>query len=122
MAPAPVRELAKVGWSKEGVQSYLYENTRIPVAVQEKLKNSSFAQEMPVYWAKEWPSKEPLPITYGPKGFVIVVAGGALNRSAWLPIGGGGGKVPTSIAIKLPQNWDRLIKEAEEDLGPVPAF
>jgi len=116
-----VQTLAKQGWTKDKLQSYLYENATIPVATQEKLKDS-FASEMPPPWAKEWPGKEPLPIAYGPKGFLIVVSGGTLNRSAWLPISGGGGKVPTSVQIGLPKNWDSLLKKAEEDLGPIPAF
>ena len=56
----------------------------------------------------------------GWKAEVIVVAGGAQSgHMMWMQVGPGPDKL-VSTKIELPRNWDKLLKQAEEDLGPIP--
>jgi hypothetical protein len=112
------RALAKVGWTKEKIQSYLYENVRIPMSILEKLKDTTQWNRLPPFWVKEWPSKTPIPIIDRPEGFLIIVAGGELGRNAWLPCGGRS-RVAQTVEIERPKNWDKLITQSEIDLGPI---
>ena len=61
-----------------------------------------------------------LPITRVPENIVIVVAGGAQSEIGfWIQAS----CCPTgaeSSEIKLPANWNGLLKEAEKELGPLP--
>ena len=62
----------------------------------------------------------PMPIAVAPKNMMIVVAGGKqAGHSYWLPVHGGTFG-PASRQMKLPENWEELLREAEEDLGPLP--
>lgn len=54
---------------------------------------------------------------------MIVVAGGDQSgHGYWMQAGYSGDFKPASKEIKLPANWDDLLKQAEEDLGPPPAM
>ena len=60
-------------------------------------------------------------ITNNPKQINIICTGGEQSGMAvWLPSGMGNDIV--SKAVALPKNWDALIKQAEKDLGPLPAW
>ncbi len=60
-------------------------------------------------------------ITNNPKQINIVCTGGEQSGMAvWLPNGMGNDIVSKPVA--LPKNWDQLIKQAEKDLGPLPAW
>jgi hypothetical protein len=60
-------------------------------------------------------------ISNNPKQINIVCTGGEQSGMAvWLPAGMGNDIVSKPIA--LPKNWDQLIKQAEKDLGPLPAW
>jgi [acyl-carrier-protein] S-malonyltransferase len=49
----------------------------------------------------------------------IVIAGPAgFGHPYWLRVGQRGGA--TTARIILPNNWEKLIRDAEEDLGPIP--
>ena len=59
-----------------------------------------------------------MPILTNPKGIKIVVAGGLQSgHMMWLQVGCCPEQI-TSAEIKLPANWDELLKKAEDDLGP----
>ncbi len=90
--------LSALGWTKEKVLAYLWERSAEIKPSPEK------------YWAKE------------PGNLILVVAGGAQGmHSYWMGMGCCAG-VPTSAEIELPANWDALLAQAEEDIGPLPAY
>jgi hypothetical protein len=109
-----VQGLASLGWSKERVKAYLWENSKVPYEV---IKSDSvvFAtgQEILKSYVKEG---EAWPLASEPKNIMIVVAGGEQSGHGYWLRYGPGPKTPISAEIQLPKNWATLLKEAEEDL------
>ena len=109
------RDLSDLGWSKEDVKTYLWENSKIP--------KSEWLERHVEYWVEQNPELEkyveyPIPLSARPETTMIVVAGGEQSgHHRYLKCG-----TPVTIEIELPANWEGLLKEAEEDLGPPPAF
>jgi hypothetical protein len=113
---------SNLGWSKEKIRTYLWENAKLPESewLKEKLygKTGWVRRGLPV---KDY-VKYPMPITVGPKNFMIVVAGGEQSgHSYWIQVHGGTFG-PATKEIKIPKNWGKLLQKAEEDLGPPSAF
>jgi hypothetical protein len=70
---------------------------------------------------EEFPEGEPVPLARSPKGIMIAVGGGEQSGHAfWMQPGNA--YLATSQKIRVPRNWDALLKAAEEDLGPLPAI
>lgn len=110
------RELSKLGWSKDKVKAFLWEHTKIPdskrlrTCVEQALRVGDLPKEY---------IQDPMPIARSLENIKIVVAGGAAStHSYWLRVGQRGQRVAREI--KLPADWDKLIKESIEDLGPIP--
>ena len=120
IARGTAQGLAKFGWSKEKVQAFLWENTKLPWSV---IKNASLPYKIGIRIEanKAYLSmNEPWPITSKPENLMIVVAGGAQSgHGYWMQIGTS--YKPTCKEIKLPPNWEELLKRAEKDLGSIPA-
>jgi len=122
MGRAAAQGFSNLGWSKEKVQTYLWENARLPESewLKEKLlgKTGWVRRELPV---RDY-VKYPMPIAVGPKNFMVVVAGGEQSgHSYWIQVHGGTFG-PATKEIKIPKNLGKLLQKAEEDLGPPPAF
>ena len=62
---------------------------------------------------------DPFPITSKAKNIMIVIAGGQHPTHAYWMQAAQGPKT-VSVKVKLPANWQQLLKEAEEELGPPP--
>jgi hypothetical protein len=106
---------AALGWSKDSIKAYLWENSKIPYEV---IKSDSvvFAtgQEILRSYAREGAA---WPLASEPKNIMIVIAGGEqAGHCYWLRYGPGP-KNPVSAEIQLPTNWAKLMKNAEGDLG-----
>jgi hypothetical protein len=109
--------LGDLGWTKQKVKRFLWDHSKVPLS------------DLGNYWHKEREERfrtlgykitDPLPITNKPENFMIVVAGGEQSgHGYWMPVAVGINA--TSAQIKLPAKWDDLIKQAEKDLGPIPA-
>lgn len=110
MARGAAQGLSKSDWSKEKVKTYLWENSKIPVA--------KLGPAISAWWVPgKRIARDPMPITMSPKGIKIVVAGGLQSgHMVWLQVGCCPQKL-TSALIQLPPNWDELLKQAEDDLG-----
>jgi hypothetical protein len=113
MAGGTALGLSKMGWSKEKIREYLWQNSKVPAY--------RIGPHISAWWI---PNKhilqDPMPISMEPKGIKIVVAGGAQSgHMMWLQVGCCPESV-TSAPIILPAHWNELLKKAEEDLGPVP--
>ncbi len=109
---------SKLGWSKEKVKELLWENTKFPETewLRETLQKWGDTKNLAV---KDY-VQYPMPIAVAPKNIMIVVAGGKQSgHSYWLQVHGGTFG-PATREIKLPHNWEELLKKAEEDLGPFP--
>ncbi len=119
MARGTARWIADLGWTKENVQQFLWENSHIPWddmlknlgAVVTKIGDMAMGRHVKV--------GQPWPITSKPENIIIVVAGGAQSgHGYWMQLAQ---SAPTSAEITLPKNWDSLLKQAEIDLGPIPS-
>ena len=113
-----VKELSQLGWSKEKVQQYLWEKSKIPDTpqlrweIQNRVKTGETPKELEQY---------PFPITRKPSGIYIVVAGGEQSGHSYWMQAGHGGYVAKTTGVKLPAAWEDLLKKAEDDLGPAPS-
>ena len=109
-----------LGWSKKELQTYLWENSKLPWSLiewaQTDFRTQNDLDDNPVLV-----ENEPWPITSKPENFTIVVAGGEQSghgywmRTAWPS------KALVSRELQLPANWDELIEQAEAALGPIAA-
>ena len=118
MITGPVaNQLADLGWTREKIQKFLWENTKIPLS---EIREKGFDRWIKFHH-REDTLQDPWPITSKPENLMIVVAGGRhpthafWMQSAMAPI-------VTCKEIEIPKDWDDLIREAEEDLGPMPAY
>lgn len=112
-----VKDLSRFGWSKDKVKAFLWEKSSIPQShvLEAVLKSSVEHQALPPDAIRY-----PMPITANPENIIVAVAGGEQSgHNYWMQVGVAGPQ-PTSAEIKLPANWDELIKKAEADLGPLP--
>ena len=102
------------GYSKMDIKRFLWENSKVPWA-----EVLTTAQDK---WAIKagYTAGEAIPLTARPEQMTLVVAGGDQSgHSYWMQVGRGGNTV-VSREIKLPKNWDALLKQAQTDLGPIP--
>jgi hypothetical protein len=111
------QRLSHLGWSKEKVKSFLWENSKVPESkllrrwIERMLSEGSVPKEYATF---------PIPIAMSPSNIMIVVTGGRQSGHAhWMAPSLTVKKVMTK-EIKLPANWRELLKKADIDLGPRP--
>ena len=110
-------QLANLGWTKDKIKGFLWENSRIPVSKLERTGMLFFLKERgfdPLALPDPWP------ITRAPRNIVIVVAGGRHPTQAYWMQGAQGPKM-VSARVHLPAGWEELLKEADAEMGPAPA-
>ena len=108
MACGTAQGLSKLGWSKDKVKTFLWENSKVPFS---KIGSNVYPL------ARDNIKQDPMPISVNPRGIKIVVAGGLQSQHAmWLQVGCCPERL-TSAEIKLPSNWDDLLNRSEEDMG-----
>jgi len=119
MARGTAAGFSAQGWSKEKIKEFLWENSKIPWDDNLKYRGLEDARmrirglEGRIVEGKPWP------ITSKPRNIMIAVTGGAQSgHGYWMQLGQA---APTKAKITLPKNWDALLKQAEKDLGPIPA-
>ncbi|MBI2906910.1 MAG: hypothetical protein HYX92_04575 [Chloroflexi bacterium] len=111
------KDLAAMGWSKQKVKNFLWENSKVPDTADLRgvLSAATKSMALPAEAAQI-----PMPITAKPENIMIAIAGGEQSgHNYWMQIGVAG-RQPTSAGMELPKNWDDLIAQAREDLGPIP--
>ncbi len=109
--------IADLGYSKLDVKDFLWENSKIPWPLLEATGRVSSVR---AYGIKEG---EGTPVMLTPQELLLVVAGGAQSGHGYWMMPGMGSTDIVSREIKLPAKakWDALLKEAEKNLGPIPA-
>jgi hypothetical protein len=111
-------QLAELGWTREKIREFLWENSKIPVADLKKQAMLLYMQDNGID-IRNIP--DPWPITSNPKNITVLVAGGRHPTHAYWMQAAQGPKL-INAKIKLPASWNELLKEAEKDLGPIPAM
>jgi len=123
MLPSGAADMcAEIGWSKLDLQKFVWENAKTPWSiVKMQCKPVDLEELITDGLDFGFVEGEPWPIAVTPDRIPIVVTGGAQGGHChWL----GKAQGPSSLVsyeIKLPTNWDELLKQAETDLGPLPA-
>lgn len=122
MSRTIANQLNDLGWTKEKIKQFLWENSQLPWSEIEKVYTASRREEYlqnPDYSLAEG---KPWPITLKPENIVIVVAGGAHPTHAyWLQASQGPKLVNVEIKLPPKEKWEELLKQAEKDLGPLPS-
>jgi len=105
---------ANAGFTKSMIKEYLWENSKLS---PEKVKQYGFENHIAEL---QLDPSLPLHVSQNPYSLTIAVAGGAPSGHAYfLP---NQGYTPVTKEIKLPDNsnWEKLLHQAEQDLGPLP--
>jgi len=107
--------MAGLGWTKRSMREFLWRHSRIPA---EHLRRAGGYAGIEIDASKvtrDSATLDPWPITASPDNFVLVVAGGGHpTNSYWLQ-----GYSPGVVGreIRVPAEFERLLAEAERDLG-----
>jgi len=118
MARGTAAGFAALGWSKEKIKQFLWENSKIPWDDNLKYRGLKDARMRIKSLEGRIVEGQPWPITSKPGNIMIAVTGGAQSgHGYWMQLGQA---APTKAKITLPENWDALLKQAEKDLGPIP--
>ena len=115
MARGTAQGLARLGWSKEQVKEYLWQNSMVPA--------TKLGPRFDAWWfPEESVMRDPMPVCLEPRGIEIVIAGGEQSgHMMWLQAGCCPECV-TSAEVRLPVRWDELVRRAAQDLTiPEPA-
>jgi hypothetical protein len=110
------RNMAKIGWTKQKIRARLAE---LLFVTSEEIRDRTDIQ-MAAADAKVDMTKLPtrIPLMTDPRNIHFVCAGGDHPSLAmWLA----GVMLLGNVEVHLPQKWEMLLKQAEEDLGPIPS-
>jgi hypothetical protein len=109
--------MARIGWTKEKIRTHLAE---LLFVTPEEIKDRTDIQRAAAV-AKVDMSKLParIPLMMDPQNIHFICAGGDHPSLAmWLA----GVTLLGNVEIQLPKNWESLLAQAEEDLGPISAI
>lgn len=112
-----VQGLTALGWSKQAVKTFLWENSILPWSV---IKKAMSSKDIESYSQMTGLKKNaPWPIGSRPENIMLVVAGGEQSGHCYWMQGAWPALQPVSVEMDLPANWNKLLKEAEEDYASV---
>ena len=107
--------MAEQGWDKAKLRQFLYENSRIPVEQLRRGGAISWFEIDSNPATRDSIQQDPWPVTSRPENITFVVAGGSHPTHAyWLQ---GTGPLVLGRVIRTPETFDRLLAEADRDLG-----
>lgn len=86
MGPEHARSIAKAGWSKKDVKTFLFEKARLPWGMV-RGRGKSLGPFFPD-WLNLQDDNEMVPIVNRPEDLIVIVAGGTGGKSMWLPTAG----------------------------------
>ena len=116
MIPGVVAQtMVGLGWTKRTMREFLWEHSRIRGEHLARAGGYAWIEIDASKVARESAALDPWPITASPDNFVLIVAGGGHpTNSYWLQ-----GYSPGVVGreIRVPEGFERLLAEAERDLG-----
>jgi hypothetical protein len=115
VSPVVARMMAELGWSKQSVREFLWNNSKIPMEQLRRAGAPAWIEidENPV--TRESIRLDPWPISSKPENVLFVVAGGSHPTHAqWLQ---GHSRLVTGRVVRVPETFERLLTEADRDLG-----
>jgi hypothetical protein len=122
-APNTARGFASAGYKKEDVRRAVWEQSALPWDFVRDNWGPANARK----WAIDnsngvYAEGKPWPVSFTPKSILMAIAGGeAADKAIWILGGGASGWTAVSKEIKLPERkqWDKLLAQAEQDMGPL---
>ena len=112
LTPFTASKLVTEGWNKESIRKFINENARIPFSkYKKKFIDTRRAADAPA-WVLATTDPEAMVPVPSIDQLIILVAGGVGEKNALVPLWSAG--KPISKEIKLPPNWDALLKKARE--------
>jgi hypothetical protein len=115
VSPVVAQMMAGLGWSKQSVREFLWQNSKIPMEQLRRAGAPAWIEidENPV--TRESIKLDPWPISSKPDNIVFVVAGGSHPTHAqWLQ---GHSRLVTGRVVRVPETFERLLADADRDLG-----
>jgi hypothetical protein len=107
--------MAEQGWTQAKLKQFLWENSKIPVEHLKRGGALSWFEIDSNPATRDSIRQDPWPVTRRPENIVFVVAGGSHPTHAyWLQ---GTGPQVLGRVIRTPETFDRLLAEADRDLG-----
>ncbi len=120
ISPIIAETIAKAGWSKADVKTFLFEHARMPAYVFERqlrdwnirgvwdLKDDVVNGRIPkVFYESDDPNRM-VPITWKAEDFMIAVGGDPMRNNAYVFAHNAFLGFPVGKKIELPENWDTL--------------
>ena len=113
--PVVAQMMAELGWTKQSIREFLWENSKIPMEQLKRAGGPAWIEidANPVTRASI--ELDPWPICVKPENIIFLVAGGSHPTHAhWLQA-----HSPAVIGrvIRVPESFDRLLADADRDLG-----
>jgi len=120
LSPCVAEGIAKGGYSKDKVRQYLYEHATFPARRFEQLRPGQGSLcgtvkqgKLPKQYCESTDPNRLVPIVWSPDDFMITVSGDPSRDNCLICAQNGFIGYPVSKNIKLPANWDELLKEAK---------
>jgi hypothetical protein len=106
-------ELKARGWTKEKIRKFVFENGRIPFArYKKRFIDTNKVQGLPEWVLKTTDPQAMIPVPFMDH-FLIVVSGGAGEKSMIVPVWSQSRKV-ISREVRLPSAWGELLAKSEK--------
>ncbi|MEJ2245726.1 MAG: hypothetical protein P8Y80_06545 [Acidobacteriota bacterium] len=108
--------MAGIGWTKDKIRKHLAELVFVtPEEIKDRTDIQRAAAEAKVDLSE---LADRIPLITDPRNINFICAGGDHPSLAmWLA----GVMIMGNVEIQLPRNWEALLIQAEQDLGPLPA-
>jgi hypothetical protein len=107
--------MAAQGWTKSKLRQFLWDNSKIPLEHLKRGGALSWFEIDSNPITRESVKQDPWPVSLKPDNIVFIVAGGSHPTHAyWLQ---GTGPQVLGRVIRVPETFDRLLAQADRDLG-----
>ena len=124
LSPLVASIIAEAGYSKSGIRQYIYDNAKIPAyQFDEQLaglwpgftvRKAVEQGKLPESFCETEDPARLLPILHAPEELLIVVSGSSTRNRNFIVGQAGDQGLAVSKEIKLPPNWEQLLKKAKE--------
>jgi hypothetical protein len=128
ISPTVAEHLAKYGYTKEAVKQYLWEHSFFPARrfnqicgyfhkVEDPLCELVKRGDLPTSYCESEDPERMVPLYPNPEALVIAVSGDPARDNAYFLTQNGWHGALTSQGIRLPADWETLLKQAKQRTG-----
>lgn len=115
LSPVAAKAMAGLGWTKDTVRRFLWENSRLPQNARQDNGINDWIEVDPVPAVRESAELDQWPWSSSPDNIILLVSGGGHpTNSHWLQ---GYSLNVVGRRIALPQNYFALLSQADRDIG-----